>query len=138
MLIRPCNAIALLLIAANCCAADAAPGALLGKLRSQAGTSAKDCGAVALGSDRAAAIACVKDAVAAGTAFRVAMQLQSADSSVWQGAARDARGRVWVMFYDSGPAGAGSTFSEMLCRQIRIEVHGGDGDAIECQPTSIE
>jgi hypothetical protein len=121
----------------TCTAADSAPAALVNKLESLAGASARDCGSVALGGDHDAAIACAKNATLAAKGYRVAVQSQGVDSLVWQGAARDPQGKLWVLFYDtdpSGGSGASPTLSVVPCREIRFEVHGGD--LIDCQPIS--
>ena len=110
------------------------PEALSKRLSSIAGAGARDCGSVAQGGDREAAIACARDAIAAGNAYRVAIQLEGADSSIWQGAVRDPSGKYRVIFYEAdaeGP-GAGPTMSVLLCREILFAVKGSD--AMECQP----
>jgi hypothetical protein len=125
--------LAILLTVSSCLAADAAPAALLNKLGSLAGSSARDCGSVPRGADRGTAIACAKDATTSGSAYRVAIQLEGADSSIWQGAVRDGQGNFRVVFYeaDSG-TGANPTMSVLLCREILFAVKGSD--AMECQP----
>ena len=127
--------LAILLATANSLAADSAPQALVNKLRSLAGSSARDCGSVALPGDRDAAIACAKDAATSGNAYRIAVQLQETDSFIWQGAARDEHGKLWVVFYDADPSdgpAAGPTLSVLSCREILFAVKGSD--AIECKP----
>ena len=125
--------LAILLAASSCHAADTAPEALLHKLRSLAGANARDCGFVARGGDRTAAITCAKDATASGNAYRVAVQLEETDTSMWQGAVRDEHGKLWVVFYDADPSGgSGATVSALLCRDILFAVKGSD--AMECQP----
>jgi hypothetical protein len=127
--------LAMLLTASSGQAAGPAPPPLLNKLRSLAGSSARDCGTVALANDRDAAVACAKDAAASGSAYRIAVQLQGTDSFIWQGAARDERGKLWVVFYDTDPAdgpGTGPTLSVLSCREIAFAVKGSD--AIECKP----
>lgn len=121
--------------ASNCHAADTAPVVLINRLTSLAGSNAQDCGSVVLRSDPGATIGCARSAMSAGKAYRLAVQFQGEDSLVWQGAARDEHGKLWVVFYDSDPAGgsgANPTLSAVPCRDIRFEVH--DGDLINCQP----
>ena len=120
----------------NAHALDSAPAAFLNKLRSFAGANARDCGFVRLVDDHAAAVACARDATSAGKAYALAIQFQGVDSLVWQGAARDEHGKLWVLYYDSDPAGGGATptLSAVPCQEIRFEVQGGD--VIDCQPIS--
>ena len=120
-------------IASTCLAADSAPAALWNKLKSLAGTSSRDCGSVALQSDREPAMACAKTSQSSGQAYRVAFQLQATDSTVWQGAARDERGKLWVTFYDSDSSGS-PTLSALPCREILFVTQGGE--VLDCQPTS--
>lgn len=120
-------------VASTCLAADSAPAALLNKLKYLAGTSSQDCGSVSLQSDREPAIACAKTAQSSGQAYRVAFQLQATDSTVWQGAARDERGKLWVTFYDSDSSGS-PTLSVLPCREILFVTQGGE--VLDCQPTS--
>jgi hypothetical protein len=124
----------MLLAPTVCFAADTAPEALLKRLSSLAGAGARDCGVVAQGSNREAAIACAREASSSGNAYRLAVQLEGADSSIWQGAVRDEQGKFRVVFYeaDSGGSGTGPTMSVLLCREILFAVKGSD--AIECQP----
>ena len=126
---------AMLLATSSCHATDMAPAALLKKLGALAGPSARDCGSVPQDADRGAAVACAKDATTSGSAYRLAAQLEGADSSIWQGAVRDEHGKFWVVFYEadsSGGPGAGPTMSVLLCRDILFAVKGSD--AMECQP----
>ncbi|HSE12410.1 MAG TPA: hypothetical protein VLB69_07235 [Rudaea sp.] len=106
------------------------------KLAAIAGPDSRDCGVVALPADRAAAIACAEGAASAGTAYRVAFQLQAAGSLTWQGAARDAHGKLAVVFYDdsdpSGGSTASVTLSVLACREIVFSTSGED--VIDCQP----
>lgn len=127
--------LAILLAAPLCHASDSAPGALSSKLKSLAGADSRDCGSVLLHDTPDAAIACAKDATASGKAYRLAVQFQGEDSIVWQGAARNAQGKLWALFYDSDPAGgsgAGTTLSVVLCREIAFASQGND--VIECRP----
>ena len=129
--------VATVFTASTCHAADPAPTVLVNKLKSLAGLDSMDCGSVALGSDRDAAIACAKNATLTAKAYRVVVQFQGEDSLVWQGAVRNAQGKLWVLFYESDPSGgsgASPTLSALPCREIRFEVHGGD--LIDCQPIS--
>lgn len=132
---KPTTGLLAMLLAASCCAAGAAPEALLRKLKSLAGPTSMDCGSVPQDADRSAAIACARDAAASGNAYRVAMQLEGSDSSIWQGAVRDADGKFRVVFYEadlSGGPGAGPTLSVLLCREVLFMVKGSD--AMDCQP----
>jgi hypothetical protein len=113
----------------------AVPGALAGKLKSLAGPDSRDCGSVALHDNPDAAIACAKDAASASQAYRLAIEFQGTDSIVWQGAVRDAQGKLWALFYDAdrpGGAGAGTTLSVVLCRDIVFASQGDD--LIVCRP----
>lgn len=116
-------------------AAETAPEALLKKLNSLAGSNSQDCGTVAQPDARDAAVACARRAAASGNAYRFAVQLQSTESFIWQGAARDEHGRLWVAFYDSnrsdGPA-AGPTLSVLQCREIVFALRSNDD--LECKP----
>jgi hypothetical protein len=117
-------------------AADSAPAAILKRLATLAGPKGRDCGAVALASDHAAAIACAVDAESAGQAYRVAVELHGTDAPSWQGAARDERGKRWVVFYeDSNPSGgpaASITLSVVACREIVFDANSDD--IIDCKP----
>ena len=117
--------------------ADSAPELLIRNLASLAGATARDCGAVPLSGDRAAAIACARSAAAAGRAYRLALQMQGSDSYTWQGAARDARGRLWVVFYDAdtsaGP-GASPGLGQLLCRDITFAPE--KDEPIDCTPST--
>ena len=132
---KPTTGLLAILLAASCYGADTAPEALLRKLKSLAGSTSVDCGSVPQDADRSAAVACARDATASGNAYRVAMQLEGSDSSIWQGAVRDAEGKFRVVFYEadiSGGPGAGPTMSVLLCREILFAVKGSD--AMDCQP----
>ena len=114
-----------------------APAALAARLGSLSGAGARDCGVFPLRSNLAAAIACAQDATSAGQSYRLAVQLQGSDSGIWQGAARDERGRLWVVFYDadsSGSATPSPTISVVPCRDILFALHGGE--VLDCQPYS--
>ena len=124
-----------LVTTACCTAADTAPEALLRKLGALAGSASRDCGIVAQGADRRAAIACAQDATTSGSAYRLAIQLEGKDSLIWQGAVRGSDGKFHVLFYEADPdggTGAGPTMSVLLCREILFAVKGSD--AMECQP----
>jgi hypothetical protein len=120
-------------------AAESAPEALLKKLGSLAGSNSQDCGTVAQPDARDAAVGCARRAAASGNAYRFAVQLQSTESFIWQGAARDERGRLWVVFYDAnrsdGPA-AGPTLSVLQCREIVFALRSNDD--LECKPFTGE
>jgi hypothetical protein len=123
--------LASLFVASNCAAADAVPTALSNKLKSLAGADSRDCGSVPLRSGRESAIACAKASQASATAYRVAFQLQATDSSIWQGAARDEHGKLWVAFYELDSSGS-PTLSTLLCREIVFVAQGGE--VLDCQP----
>jgi hypothetical protein len=130
---------ATLITACNCHAAESAPEALLKKIKSLAGAGSQDCGSVPLPHDRDAAVACAKAAAASGNAYRFAVQLQSAESFIWQGALRDEHGRLWVVFYDSNSADgptAGPTLSVLQCREIVFALRSNDD--LECKPFTGE
>jgi hypothetical protein len=127
--------LAVLVTASFCRAADTVPEALAKRLGTLAGADAKDCGIVLRDSDRREAIACATGATASGKPWRLAEQLEAADSSIWQGGARDSQGKFRVVFYEadlSGAPASGPTISVLLCRDIVFTVKGGD--AMECQP----
>jgi hypothetical protein len=110
------------------------PKALESRVQALVAADAQDCGTVSWGADRTDARECASRALASGAPFRVAFQLR--DTS-WQAAVRDARGRVWAVFYETaaaGESGAGPTLSAVLCRALVFEAHG-DEDALDCTPT---
>jgi hypothetical protein len=123
------------LVATICQAAGAAPAALLGKLKSLAGSNGQDCGSVSLHESPETAISCATSANASGKPYRLAVEFQGTDSIAWQGAVRDERGKLWALYYDSDPSGgsgAGTTLSVVLCREILFAAQGND--VIECKP----
>ena len=122
-----------LIVAANARAADLAPVAFLNRLKALAGAVSRDCGSVSLQGDREPAIACAKDSHSSAKAYRVAFQLQANGSSIWQGAARDEHGKLWVAFYDLDSSGS-PTLSTLPCREILFVAEGGE--VLDCQPTS--
>jgi len=126
-----------LLAATGVHAAGSVPELLQKKLESLAGASARDCGAIPLSADRAAALACARAAAASGKAYRVALELRGNDSYTWQGAARDERGRQWVVFYDAdasaGPA-ASPGLGQLLCRDISFAPD--HDEVIDCTPST--
>ena len=127
-------AIASLLASVMTLAPAAAPKALAERMQTLAAENAQDCGTVGRGEDRASARTCANQAIASGAAFRVAFQLRDAS---WQAAVRDARGRLWAVFYEDAPRaepGSGPTLSAVLCRVLTFEAHG-DEDALDCTPT---
>lgn len=123
-------------VAANGRAAEPVPPAFLKKLASIAGPDSRDCGVVTLPGDRTSAIACAEAAASSGSAYRVAVQLQASGSLTWQGAARDAHGKLSVVFYDDSDPSAGSpssvTLSVLACREIVFSARGED--VIDCRP----
>ena len=134
---KPClTALLVTLVAASDCrAAETVPEALVKRLAALTGVDAKDCGTLLRGSDRRAAIACATDATASAKPWRLAEQLEGAESSIWQGGTRDSQGKFRVVFYEAGLDGApgsGPTVSVLLCRDIVFAIKGGD--AMECQP----
>ena len=114
-----------------------APELLLKTLAALAGSSARDCGAVRLGGDRNAAITCARDAARSGSAYRLAIEMSGVDTYTWQGAARDDRGRMWVVFYDAdssaGP-GARPGLGQLLCRDITFAPE--KDEVIDCTPAT--
>ena len=135
MKIWPNALLVILVVASSCHAADTVPDALVKKLATLAGADGMDCGTLLRDSDRRTAIACAADATASGKPWRLAEQLEGAESSIWQGAVRDNQGKFRVVFYEAdlaGAAGSGPTVSVLLCREIVFSVKGGD--AMECQP----
>jgi len=127
--------LAILVVASNCRAADAVPDALAKRLATLAGADAMDCGTLFRDSDRRATIACATGANASGKPWRIAEQLEGAESSIWQGAVRDKQGKFRVVFYEAdltGAPGSGPTVSVLLCHEILFAAKGGD--AMECQP----
>jgi hypothetical protein len=116
-------------------AADAAPKALLDKLIALAGAGSRDCGTVMFGDDPGVAISCAEDAGASGKSYRLAIEFEGPDGLVWQGAARDQRGRLWSVYFDSdpsAPAGTGDTLSVVPCSRLTFATKGDD--VIRCQP----
>lgn len=127
--------LASMLVAADGRAAEPAPALLSAKLATLAGAGARDCGSFPLRSDLHAAVACASDATSSGEAYRLAVQLPGNDSTVWQGAARDAQGKLWVVFYDldaSDGALASPTLSLVPCREIVFALRGEE--VLDCQP----
>jgi len=92
---------------------------------------------VPLSGDRAAGIACAKSATAAGQAYRIALQMKGTDTYTWQGAARDDRGHLWVVFYDAdtsaGP-GVAPGLGQLLCREITFALD--KEEVIDCAPST--
>jgi hypothetical protein len=131
--------LAALITTLNVHAAEYAPAALLKRLGALAGSNSQDCGSVPQSDDRRAAVECARSAAASGNAYRFAVQLQSTESLIWQGAARDEHGRLWVVFYDSTPAdgpAAGPTLSVLQCREIVFALRSNDD--LECKPLTGE
>jgi len=125
-------------VTSSCHAADLAPGILSSKLKALAGPESQDCGSVPLGNDRRTTFTCAKHALAAGTAFRVALQYQGVDSFIWQGAARDEHGRLWLLSYDSDPSGGsqvGAVLNVASCSKIQVVAVQGRDD-MNCTPAS--
>jgi hypothetical protein len=78
-----------------------------------------------------AAFACAEGAAA----YRLALEFEGPDGAGWQGAARDAHGKLWTVYFDSdpaAPAGSGNTVSVVPCSAIRFATKGDD--LIQCQP----
>ena len=131
---RAAPLLAILLAASIAHAADA-PKALLDKLKSLGGADSQDCGTVLLGDDAGVAIACAEHAGASGKAYRLAIEFEGTDGAAWQGAARDQRGRLFALYFDTDPsaeAGTGDTLSVVPCSEIRYATKGDD--VIQCQP----
>ncbi len=116
-------------------AVDVAPALLLKALATRAGPGATDCGAVPLSGDRAAAVACARKAAASGLAYRLALQMKDSDTYTWQGAARDDRGNLWVVFYDADTSGGESPgIGQLRCSEI---VYAPEKDEIiDCVPST--
>ena len=130
-----CISFALTLIgAASCCLANEAPESLATKLKSLGGSGAKECGAIALGKAREEAFSCARDAASSGQAFLVAFQYQGEDSFIWQGAASNGSGSLWVIDYDSdATGGSGSprpTLDVSPCKSIEFVAAS---KAMKCQ-----
>lgn len=131
---RTCLFAALLAIAFVAAGADA-PRPLADKLKSLAGSGAEDCGTVLLHDAPDAAFACAESAAASGKAYRLALEFEGPDGAGWQGATRDAQGKLWTLYFDtdpSAPAGAGATLSVVPCSEIRFDSKGDD--VIRCKP----
>lgn len=67
----------------------------------------------------------------------MAFQLQGIDSAVWQGAAQDSGGKLWIAFSDADPSGGSDsrpTLSVLPCRAIRFVTKGGE--VLDCEPVS--
>ena len=134
MPVRGIAALGALLLAASGQPADA-PKALADKLVSLAGTDARDCGTVLLGDDSANATECAEVAQEERHAYRLAIQFEGPDGDAWQGAARDARGNLWAVYFDSDPSappGTGDTVSVVPCSEIRYAEKGDD--VVRCKP----
>ena len=118
-------------------AAGDAPELLLKTLAKRAGPDALDCGTVPLSGNRAAAIACARGATKEGKAYRLALQMkgEGGDTYTWQGAARDGRGSMWVVFYDADTSGGESPgLGQLLCSDI---VYTPDKEeVIDCVPST--
>lgn len=124
-------------VACGARAAEPAPELLQRKLATLAGANARDCGIVLTSGDRAAAVACARDAAASGKAYRLVVQLRGNDSYTWQGAARDEHGRQWVVFYDadtSAGAAASPGLGQLLCRDIAFAPD--KDEVIDCTPST--
>ncbi|HEY2395366.1 MAG TPA: hypothetical protein VGH81_05195 [Rudaea sp.] len=84
-------------------------------------------------------MACARAAAASGKAYRVAVQLSGSDSYTWQGAARDEKGRQWVVFYDAGASAdpaASPSLGQLLCRDISFAPD--KDEVIDCTPSTGE
>ena len=126
-----------LLLAAAAAGAASAPALLTSKLDTLAGAGARDCGSVPLSANRAAAIQCARAAAAANRAYRVAFELSGVDTYTWQGAARNAEGRQWVVYYDAdtsaGPQ-ASPGLGQLLCRELGFSAD--KPEAVDCTPAT--
>jgi hypothetical protein len=129
--------IATLFVACSASAADTAPKLLLTRLAALAGSNAIDCGTIPVSGDRASAIGCARKAAASGNAYRLALQMKGADTYTWQGAARDKRGHLWVVFFDADTS-AGPEFNpglgQLLCRDITFAPD--KDEVIDCAPST--
>jgi hypothetical protein len=123
----------MLFIAQHCTAGEPAPELLSNRLQAFAGIGSNDCGSIPLGNVRSTTLECAKRAISSGSAFRVAIQYQGVDSFIWQGAAGDGHGKLWVLFYDS----MGPTLNVKQCSAVTFaSIHGRDD--IECHAASHE
>ena len=131
------SALAIAVLTCIAQAATDAPELLLKTLAKRAGPDATDCGTIPLSADRAAAIACARKATADGRAYRLALQMkgEGGDTYTWQGAARDDRGHLWVVFYDADTsAGESPGLGQLLCSDI---VYTPDKEeVIDCVPST--
>lgn len=93
------------LVVASC--SSTPPCELHAKLLERAGSGAKDCGHVAIGTDRATVDACVLDAYEKHRPFVAQYDQQGIDSRVIDGLASDAAGHLTVLGYDGDPSGGG-------------------------------
>ena len=98
------------------------------------GPDARDCGTYSLAQPRASGIACAQEAIATGTPYRVAFELQGVDSDIWEGAARDRAGTHASLFLDSDVTGGAPTPDPRLyaatCEDVVFFAQGEH--AVEC------
>jgi hypothetical protein len=90
---------------------------------------------VLFGDDSGNATECAEDAGASGKPYRLAIEFEGPTGTAWQGAARDERGRLWAVYFDTDPSakpGTGDTLSVVPCSSIRFADKGDD--VILCQP----
>jgi hypothetical protein len=117
--------------------ASEAPGLLLRKLDSLAGSGAQDCGAIPLNADRDAALGCARGADAGAKPWRMAFEVKATDSYTWQGAARDREGRVWAVYFDAdttADTGASPSLGVLLC--VAITFSAVADEPIDCTPAT--
>ena len=99
------------------------------QLSELAGPSAKACGTVKLREDPSSIFACATHAMAAGTSFWVAAEVQGTDSHLWRGVALAPDKKVWLLSYDSDVQGGGGDGKESLnygfCREVQFSAERG-------------
>jgi hypothetical protein len=81
-------------------------------LRNTAGAGARDCGLVSLQEARTDAVQCSAGALAAGSAFFVAFQVQGVDSIIYVGLAGPAKGDAERLTWDSDVNGGSKSVAE--------------------------
>jgi hypothetical protein len=105
-----------LIVGSTCLSANTTPTLLSGKLQALAGASSRECGSIPLDVEPNVAIVCAKKALLSHTAFRIAIEHQGIDSTVWEGAAGNGHGQLWVLNYDSYDASP--TVNVSPCREV--------------------
>jgi hypothetical protein len=128
------------LAARTCLAANSNPPRMASKLIELAGASSQDCGSIPIVESPDAAIACTNQAMQAHAAFRLAIQYRGIDSDIWEGAAGDDHGHLWVLWFDSAPGGGpgGNPFLKVsVCHQVLFlpmpDLRASPRDRITCE-----